>query len=175
MKKDFNTRLKEGRRLEKGVKVILEQLLPECTVKNTDQDWGSKEREEYHLCDVVVLNKDGKPVLGIECKYNNEIYPSCKILNGWDYEHNTPLNASSVREYIQAEFPLYVMNFNEKINKVLVADIYTIMLSKRDCGKRKKSGDTFYNYDSRNWMVYEAKDGITKEILQDILKKEKLC
>lgn len=66
-KVQFEQNLVTGMRLECSVRDQLSRLLPDYTVRITDQDKDSLEREEFSLVDVIVLKGD-HPVLGIECK-----------------------------------------------------------------------------------------------------------
>lgn len=170
---NFKEKLVKGQQIEVGVKTQLERILPGSEVINTNQEFGSEERDIYHLCDVVVV-KDGKTILGIECKRSTTKFHKCKQMNGWDGDYNTPLNSTSLRKYYQSEFPFYVLNINQFCHKVFTADIPTIMMSRRDKGMVKDSGVIIYNFDSSTWTCYEG-DVNLSQVLTDILKKEKLC
>lgn len=172
-KVDFKQKLASGQHIEYAVADHLQQLLPDCKVINTPQD-NDIDRFIYSLVDVVVVRND-HILLGIECKYGREKLMNCLKRNGWDGDYNTVINASSLHKYKQATFPVYVMNFNSFCQKVLVADLPTVLNSPNDGGKNiKSSGEVRYNIDSRNWMIYSG-DIHLKDILVDILKKEKLC
>lgn len=170
---NFKQKLVKGQQIEVSVKEHLKKMLPDCEVINTNQEFGSEERDIYHLCDVVVV-KDGKTILGIECKRSTTKFLKCKEMNGWDGDYNTPLNSTSLRKYYQSEFPFYVMNINQFCHKIFTADISTILMSRRDKGITKNSGVVIYNYDSSSWTCYDGKIGLN-QVLTDILKKEKLC
>ena len=171
--KDFREKLEQGQLIEYSVKEHLQELLPHCEVINTNQEKDSPERDIYHLCDVVVID-NGKPILGIECKRSQTKFLKCRELNGWDGDYNTPLNSTSIRKYMDSEFPFYVLNINQFCHRIFTADIITIMLSRRDRGQVKDSGVIIYNYDSSTWTCYEGKVGLDL-VLTDILKREKLC
>lgn len=170
---NFEHNLVKGQQIEVYVKQWLKTLLPDCEVINTNQALGSIERDKYHLCDVVVV-KDGKTVLGIECKRSVKKYEKCLEHNGWDGDYNTPLNSSSLQKYKESEFPFYVLNINQFCHKIFIADIPTIINSPKDCSIRKKTGVVIYNIDSSTWKEYNG-DVKLSEIIKDILKKEKLC
>lgn len=170
---NFREKLAKGQQIEVSVKSHLERLLPGCEVINTNQEFGSEDRDTYHLCDVVVV-KEGKTILGIECKRSTTKFQKCKQMNGWDGDYNTPLNSSSLRKYEESEFPFYVMNINQFCHKIFTADLMTILFSNRDKGMVKDSGVIIYNFDSTTWNQYEGNVGLD-QVLTDILKKEKLC
>lgn len=170
---NFEHNLVKGQQIEAYVKLWLKRLLPDCEVINTNQEYGSKERDTYHLCDVVVV-RDNITILGIECKWSCKKYEQCLDHNGWDGDYNTPLNSSSLQKYKESEFPFYVLNINNFCHKIFTADIPTILSSPKDCSIRKKTGVVIYNIDSRNWTEYDG-DVKLSEIIKDILKKEKLC
>lgn len=163
----------KGKVVEKAVVKILTGLLPQYTTRITDQDPDSLERIEFSLVDVVVL--DGyHPLLGIECKRGLEKYNACLNRCGWDGDYNTPLNGSSLHQYKEAQFPVWVININQWCHKAFAADIHTILKSPNDAGMNtKRSGEIIYNNDSRGWSVYEG-DFTLKQILIDIIKKEGL-
>lgn len=169
---DFSKNLSEGQLIEVNVVKQLQHLCPGCEIKNTNQDKGAEERDIYHLCDVVII-KDGKTVLGIECKRSMEKFYSCEEKYGWDGDYNTPLNNTSIRKYRDAEFPFYILNINQFCHKIFTADIMTVLKSRSAC-VRKDNGVIIYNYDSTNWNEYSGNVHLS-EVLQDILKKEKLC
>ena len=168
----FEKNLKEGQKVEEAVRDHIEKMLPDCKVFISKQD-DDLERMIYSLVDVVVM-KDSKVVLGIECKLSRKKYRYCLRHNGWDGDWNTPLNNTSLRKYREARFPFYVVNINEFCHKAYAADIPTILGSRFGKEIRKKSGVLIENIDSHTWMVYEGKFSLT-DILTDILKKEKLC
>lgn len=169
----FNQKLGKGQVIERGVVKLLHSMMPDCDIKNTNQEWGSAERDEYNLCDCVVI-RDGKTILGIECKRSAQKFLKCKEFNGWDGDFNTPLNNTSIKKYEESDFPFYVLNINEFCHKAFAADIKTISKSNHDKGIRKPSGVVIYNYDSSDWMVYEETFTV-RQILSDIMKKEGLC
>lgn len=173
-KVQFEQNLVTGKRLECSVREQLSRLLPNYTIRITDQDKDSLEREEFSLVDVIVLKGD-HPVLGIECKWGDVKLNNCLTVNGWDGDYNTPLNNTSLRKYKEAQFPVYLINVNHWCHKAFAADLPTILKSPNDAGKYvKKSGVIRYNVCSKSWMVYEDKWSV-KTILTDILRKEKLC
>ena len=170
---NFKEKLVKGQYIEFAVADCLKTMLHDYRVINTRQD-NEIDRYVYSLIDVVVM-KDDHIVLGIECKRGKEKLQCCLNKNGWDGDYNTVINASSLHQYKEATFPVYVINFNEFCHKVLVADLPTLLNSPNDAGRYvKKSGEIRYNIDSRKWMIYEG-DIYLKDILLDILKKEKLC
>lgn len=166
----FTQHLVEGQLIEVAVRKQLQRLLPGYTVKCTDQTHLSKERDEYSLVDVVVL-KDDKPVLGVECKRSETKFRKCDQINGWDGDYNTPLNNTSLRKYKESQFPFYVININQFCHKAFAANIDTILHSRHDQGQRKPSGVIIWNLDSSTWMVYEGEFKLS-DILTDIIKKE---
>lgn len=160
--------------MEEAVKSRLTSLLPGYEVRVTDQDRSSLERYIYSLVDVIVL-KDGSPVLGVECKMGETKYESCKNRNGWDGDFNTPLNNTSLKEYKEAEFPVYVVNINTFCHRAFAADIPTILASPNDAGKNQKgSGVIIYNVDSSKWLSWYGNFTLS-DILTDIVRREGLC
>lgn len=170
---NFKQKLAKGQLIEVSVMNHLTRLLPDCKVINTNQEWGSQERDIYHLCDVVV-ERDGKPVLGIECKRSIHKFNKCMEICGWDGDWNTPLNSTSLKKYQESEFPFYILNINQFCHRIFTADIDLINQSTHDKGKVKPSGVIIYNFDSSNWNCYQGNIGID-QVLTDIIKKEKLC
>ena len=169
----FEHKLENGQQIEHAVANRLKELLPGYEVINTNQD-NTIDRMIYSLIDVVVMKGD-HILFGIECKYSQTKLNNCKVVNGWDGDYNTVINRSSLKEYKNASFPVYVINFNKFCNKVFVADLPTLLKSGNDAGKYAKySGEVRYNIDSRSWTRYEGGVHLT-DILTDILKKEKLC
>lgn len=166
----FLQKLSEGQFIEKAVRDRLQDLLPGYTVRCTDQDTRSLEREEFFLVDVIVLKGD-HPVLGIECKRSETKFRKCMEINGWDGDYNTPLNNTSLRKYKESQFPFWVININQFCHKAFAADLDTILKSRHDYGQKKKSGVIIYNIDSSTWMTYEDKFKLT-DILSDIIRKE---
>ena len=166
----FLQKLSEGQFIEKAVRDRLQELLPEYTVRCTDQDTKSLEREEFSLVDVIVLKGD-HPVLGIECKRSETKFRKCMEINGWDGDYNTPLNNTSLRKYKESQFPFWVININQFCHKAFAADLDTILKSRHDYGQKKKSGVIIYNIDSSTWMTYEDRFTLT-DILSDIIRKE---
>lgn len=168
----FLQKLTEGQKLEQAVVITLKKLLPDYQVVHTPQD-NDIDRYIYSLIDVVV-EKDGRILFGIECKYGKEKLRNCLAVNGWDGDYNTVINQSSLHKYKEAYFPVYVLNYNQFCHKVFTADLKTLLGSPNDAGKYvKKSGEIRYNVDSRSWNTYEGKLDMT-DILSDIIKKE-LC
>ena len=170
---DFRSKLEKGQLIESGVCHILSRIFPDCVVKNTQQEFGSKDRDDYKLCDCVVI-RNGVTILGIECKRSKEKFRKCMEFNGWDGDYNTPLNNTSIRKYKESDFPFYVLNVNEFCHKVFAADIHTIMKSRHDNGQKKPSGTIIYNFDSSSWMTYTG-DFKIQDVLTDIARKEGLC
>lgn len=168
----FLQNLTKGKLVEDAVVIHLQELLPDYKVINTPQSMEDEiDRIKYSLIDVVVLNRYGWPVLGIECKRTLEKYNACKNICGWDGDYNTPLNRSSLRKYKEANFPVWIININEFCHKVLVAPLQVILASPNDAGRNMKwSGEVIYNVDSRSWNIYEG-DFTLKDILADIIRK----
>lgn len=170
----FESNLRKGRMLEEAVRERLAELLPKYKVVMTQQDNSSLEREEYSLIDVVVL-AGTRPVLGIECKWGDEILYCCQAVNGWPSDYNVVLNSTSLHKYKEAEFPVYVLNVNHWCHKAMVADLHTILSSPNDSGRWiKYSGVVRYNVDARGWIVYEA-DWTVRTIVADVVRREGLC
>lgn len=169
--KDFEGNLKKGQKVEESVRDLSQKMLPDCKVFVTDQS-DPIERIKYNLVDVVV-QKDGHTVLGIECKRNNKkMYASWKI-NGWSGDWNTPINKTSWDQYLQAQFPVYIINIQEFAKKAYMADLDTVKNSKFGPDQRVGVRDV-YNIDSHTWKVYEGKFTLT-DILSDIFRREGLC
>lgn len=169
----FRSKLVNGQLLEVSVVDHLQRLLPGYTVRSTNQDHSSLEREEFSLVDVIVLKGD-HPLLGIECKRSSTKFRKCREINGWDGDFNTPLNNTSLRKYKESQFPFYVLNINQFCHRVFTADIDTILKSRHDMGQVKESGVIIYNIDSSTWNCYEGNVKLDT-VLLDILKKERLC
>lgn len=166
----FLQNLTKGKLVEEAVVKQLQEIIPEYRVINTPQD-NEIDRIKYSLIDVVVLDRTGVPVLGIECKRTLEKYQACKNICGWDGDYNTPLNGSSLKKYREARFPVWIININEFCHKVLVAPIQVVLASPNDAGRNMKwSGDVIYNVDSRTWNIYEG-DFSLSDILIDIIRK----
>lgn len=174
MKTEFNKTLKEGQVLEEAVRKRLRVLLPPCyEVTVTDQRKDSLDRYIYSLCDVRVTKGD-HTVLGIECKLGKTKYEACLNRNGWDGDYNTPLNASSLRTYKEANFPFYIVNINQFCHKAFAARLDKVLKSPNDAGKNVKvSGEVIYNIDSRDWMTWEGDFNLT-DILMRIIGRELL-
>lgn len=152
----FKKKLTCGQTIEQAVCKHLTNLLPDYKVKNCDQSKNSKDRDDYNLVDVIVCDKDGKPVLGVECKRSQTPYRLCFQKNGWKPWDNTPLNLSSIKHYADAEFPFYIININEFAKTILVAPIQKVLQSPHDEGYRKESGELVINFNSFSWMHYHS-------------------
>lgn len=167
---DFRHKLTEGKTVEEAVVKTLRTLLPDYEVINTVQD-DPIERFKYSLIDVVVMKGD-HIVFGIECKRGETKLQNCMTLNGWDGDYNTPLNNSSLMQYKDAYFPVWIININEFCHKAFAAPLDVVLKSPHDTGRNvKRSGEVIYNNDSRGWTVYEG-DFKLSDILKDIIKKE---
>lgn len=171
--KDFRCKLSFGQIIEQAVTKKLTDLCPNYRVKNTEQEFGSQDRKDFNLVDVVVIDEQNKPILGIECKRSATPYRLCYDKNGWKPEDNTPLNKSSLKHYEGAGFPFYVINFNQFAKTILVAELKKVLTTEHDRGNVKPSGETIYNFNCSDWTHY-YNTGL-KEILTDILIKHKLC
>lgn len=170
---NFRQKLVKGQQIEVSVQSHLQKMLPGYQVINTRQD-NDIDRMIYSLIDVVVMKGD-HILFGIECKLGTEKLRNCLKKNGWDGDYNTVINRSSLHQYKDATFPVYVININKFCHKVFVADLPTLLNSPNDAGRYvKTSGEIRYNIDSRSWTCYEGDVNLT-DILSDILKKEKLC
>lgn len=170
---NFTANLEEGRMLERAVQKKLSELLPSYRVKMTDQGFDSKERDDYSLVDVVVLNALEQPVLGVECKLSETKFKNCKKFNGWDGDFNTPINRTSLRKYKSSSFPFYLVNINKFCHRAFAASLQTILASPHDYGVEKPWGALVYNVDSTNWMNW-YEDFTLTDILTDIIRRE-LC
>ena len=169
--KNFDTNLKKGQKVEESVRDLSQKLLPDCKVFVTDQS-DPIERIKYNLVDVVV-QKDGHTVLGIECKRNRTKWGICYKLNGWSGNWNTPINVTSWDQYLQAQFPVYIINIQEFAKKAYMADLDTVKNSKFGVDWRVEGRDV-HNIDSHTWKVYEGNFTLT-DILSDIFRREGLC
>lgn len=171
----FEHKLENGQQIEYAVATRLRDLLPGYEVINTPQD-NDIDRMIYCLIDVVVMKGD-HICFGVECKYSQTKLNNCKVVNGWDGDYNTVINRNSLREYKEAYFPVYFINYNSWCNKSFTTDLQGLLRSGNDAGKYVKySGDVRYNIDSRTWDEYDGFiDERLTDILSDILKKEKLC
>ena len=166
----FTHNLTEGKKVEEAVVKVLQGLLPGYEVINTVQD-DPIERFKYSLIDVVVMKGD-HICFGIECKRSEVKYEACLNRCGWDGDYNTPLNHSSLMQYKDAYFPVWIVNINEFCHKAFAAPLPVVLKSPNDAGKNvKRSGEVIYNNDSRGWTVYEG-DFKLSDILKDIIKKE---
>lgn len=157
----FYEKLEKGQKLEKSVFETIKELGYEVIM--TDQRPGSPERQKYHLCDVVILDR----LWGIECKLSTEKYKKCKEHNGWDGDFNTPLNESSIMEYNRADFPIYLLNINVFCRKAFWIKVSDLPKCRHDMGI-KKGGERVINYDSSSWNSYEGDFNI-RDIIKDIL------
>lgn len=168
----FERKLTFGQQIENAVKRILKEKFPHYSVRMTDQTKGSSDRDNLCLVDVIV-EKEGRPVLGIECKRSATKFYSCLDKNGWDGNNNTPLNKSSLEHYKQADFPFYIININQFCHTILVASIEQVLHSPHDPGIRKPWGEVIYNFDCTLWKHYyntkltEIIDNIITEIDYD--------
>lgn len=170
----FEDKLKVGQKVEKGIIDLLTKLLPPgYTVLNTDQTRGSVQREDYSLIDVVIL-KDKNPVLGIECKRTQTELRNSWKMNNWSPLHNTVINGSSLRKYQEADFPYWIINVQEWAHRVYAAHKNMVLSSR--CGPKiyKKTGGYMLNICTETWYEYKGEVKM-KKVLEDILKKEKIC
>lgn len=161
----FDAKLLTGNKLEALVKVKLEELLPSgYTVKNTPQDPGCPEREQFNLCDVVVF-KDGTPVFGVECKVGEEKFRKCEDFFGWDGDYNTPLNGSSLNEYKVAAFPFYVLNGNTWCGLLMAARMDEVLATPHSGMRVDYKGNPIYNFDCRKWHQSKSINNMLKYII----------
>lgn len=164
---NFIKNLEEGQHFEKQVCAVLQKLLPDCKVINTEQTPGTDERERYHTCDVVVI-RDDKVILGIECKEGR--VPYRKAERWWGSKYNTPINDKSLINYSKVDFPMWVINNQVFANFYLAQSIDEILNTPSDhCYDEWKqvgrSKIKVWNFDSRDWLCKSRLEDIIKMIV----------
>lgn len=171
----FERQLEVGHVLERNIQDSLRELLPDYGVIMTCQERGCQERDDYNLCDVVVLD-NGRPVLGIESKFTWTEFHKCGSLCGWPPDRNTPLNDSSLIKYELSDFPFYILNMDVPHNRCFVADIDMIRVSRHDKGITKPSGVKIMNYCTETWFDWDTldRDFSIDTVLDFIIKREGL-
>lgn len=163
----FKESLKFGNTLEKEVCDLLKAKDVDCY--NTKQEPDAEDRKIYKTIDVVV-RKDNKVLMGIECKIQNEYYRNCQKNFGYDGKFNVVLNMEALERYKKADFPTIILFRNDLVGKyyyITVEEIIKIRpnVQLKDAGYRKT--DIKYNYNCFNWKSVDK--------LEDLIDKIKVA